>query len=129
MNANHIESKFGIMGARLKVSVLPEQRVSEDYAVDIQIDRHGEYFELRVPETLSQRLDVNVLQTEKRKPTRCATWRSSINRIKTSSGAAKLRCSSRFPFCRSKAERSPDKRENAEHYRAGRPFPRVAEAD
>ena len=54
MNANHIESKFAMMGARLKVSVLPEQRVSEDYAMDIQRDRHGEYFELRVPETLSQ---------------------------------------------------------------------------
>jgi hypothetical protein len=66
MNANHIESKFAMMGARLKVSVLPEQRVSEDYAVDIQKDRHGEYFELRVPEMLSQRLDVNVLQTDKR---------------------------------------------------------------
>ena len=66
MNANHIESKFAMMGARLKVSVLPEHRVSEDYAVDIQKDRHGEYFELRVPETLSRRLDVNVLQTDKR---------------------------------------------------------------
>ena len=66
MNANHIESKFAMMGARLKVSVLPEQRVSEDYAVDIQRDRHGEYFELRVPEKLNQRLDVNVLS----KPTR-----------------------------------------------------------
>ncbi len=65
MNANHIASKFAIMGARLKVSVLPEQRVSEDYAVHIQRDRHGEYFELRVPETLSQRLDANVLQTDK----------------------------------------------------------------
>src|SRR5512140_561239 len=66
MNAKHIESKFAMMGARLKVSVLPEQRVSEDYAVDIQKDRHGEYFELRLPEMLSQRLDVNVLQTDKR---------------------------------------------------------------
>lgn len=65
MNANHIESKFAMMGARLKVSVLPEHRGSEDYAVDIQEDRSGAYFELRVPETLSQRLDVNVLQTDK----------------------------------------------------------------
>ena len=55
MNSNHVESKFAIMGARLKVSVLPEQRVSEDYAVDIQRDRHGEYFELRMPETLNHR--------------------------------------------------------------------------
>ena len=55
MNANHVESKFAIMGARLKVSVLPEQRVSGDYALDIQKDRHGKYFELRMPETLNQR--------------------------------------------------------------------------
>ena len=67
MNANHVESKFAIMGARLKVSVLPEQRVSKDYAVDIQRDRHGEYFELRVPEKLSHQLDVNVLQTDKKR--------------------------------------------------------------
>ncbi len=31
--------------------------------------------------------------------------------------------------CSSKAEHPPDKRENAERYRAGRPFPRVAETD
>ena len=49
MNANHVESKFAMMGARLKVSVLPEQRVSKDYAVDIQRDRHGEYFERASP--------------------------------------------------------------------------------
>jgi hypothetical protein len=66
MNANHIESKFAMMGARLKVSVLPEQRVAKEYAVDIQKDRHGEYFELRVPEQLSERLDVSVLQADKR---------------------------------------------------------------
>ncbi len=67
MNANHVESKFAMMGARLKVSVLSErQRVSEDYAIDIQKDRQGEYFELRVPEPLQNRLDVNVLQTDKR---------------------------------------------------------------
>src|SRR3982751_3736588 len=66
MKANHIESKFAMMGARFKARVLPAQNVSEDYAVDIQKDRHGEYFELRVPEMLSQRLDVNVLQTERR---------------------------------------------------------------
>jgi len=66
MNANHLKSKFAIMGARFKVSVFPKPRVSEGYAVDVQKDGHGDYFELRLPETLSQRLDVNVLQTDKR---------------------------------------------------------------
>ena len=66
MNANHIESKFAMMGARFKVGVAPAQRASNDYAVDIQRDRHGEFFELRVPERLRGLLDVNVLQTDKR---------------------------------------------------------------
>jgi hypothetical protein len=66
MNANHLESKFAMMGARFKVSVVPEQRVESDYAVDIQKDHRGEYFELRVPEPLRERLDVSVLQTDKR---------------------------------------------------------------
>jgi len=66
MNANHLESKFAMMGARFKVSVAPVQRAASDYAVDIQQDRHGEFFELRVPERLRDALDVNVLQTDKR---------------------------------------------------------------
>src|SRR6516225_1383999 len=66
MNAKNIESKFAMMGARFKVSVVPEQRVESDYAVDIQKDHRGEYFELRVPEPLRERLDVSVLQTDKR---------------------------------------------------------------
>jgi hypothetical protein len=65
MNTNHIESKFAMLGARFKLSVSPDQRVAEDYAVDIQKDRRGQFFELRVPEPLSQRLDVSVLQTDK----------------------------------------------------------------
>jgi hypothetical protein len=66
MNAKHIECKFSMMGARFKVSVVPAQGASNDYAVDIQQDRRGEFFELRVPEPLSDSLDVNVLQTDKR---------------------------------------------------------------
>jgi hypothetical protein len=66
MNANHLESKFAMMGARFKVSVAPAQRASNDYAVDIQEDRRGEFFELRVPERLRDSLEVNVLQTDKR---------------------------------------------------------------
>jgi len=66
MNANHIESKFAMMGARFKVSVVPAGRASNDYAVDIQKDRGGRFFELRVPERLRDSLDLNVLQTDKR---------------------------------------------------------------
>ena len=66
MNAKHIEDKFAMMGARFKVSVVPAQGVSNDCAVDIQEDRRGEFFELRVPEPLRGSLDVNVLQTDKR---------------------------------------------------------------
>src|SRR5436190_24237171 len=66
MNTKHIETKFAAMGARLKINVVSAQRVSNDYAVDIQKDRRGEFFELLVPEPLSDSLDVNVLQTDKR---------------------------------------------------------------
>jgi len=66
MNAKHIESKFAMMGARFRVSVVPAQRGSNDYAVDIQKDRRGDFFELRVPEPLRQSLDVDVLQADSR---------------------------------------------------------------
>lgn len=65
MNANHIESKFAMLGARFKMNVAPAQRGSNEYAVDIQKDRRGQFFELRVPERLRDSLDVNVLQTDK----------------------------------------------------------------
>ncbi len=55
-----------MMGARFKISVAPAQRGSNDYAVDIQQDRRGQFFELLVPERLRDSLDVNVLQTDKR---------------------------------------------------------------
>ncbi len=56
------------MGARLKtrefVPVTWER--SPDYAVDIQRDQRGEFFELRWPEALRGRLDFTVMQTEPR---------------------------------------------------------------
>jgi hypothetical protein len=66
MNANNLQSKFAMMGARFQVSIVPAQRSSEDYAVDIQKDRRGQFFDLRVPEPLRNSLEVNVLQTDKR---------------------------------------------------------------
>lgn len=65
MNAKQIESKFATMGARFKMSVVPMQRDSNDYAVDIRKDRRGEFFELRVPESSIALLDASVLQIDK----------------------------------------------------------------
>ena len=72
MNAKHIESKFAAMGARLKVRELTPQwgwwdrgwQRTEDYAMDIQSDDRGQFFELRVPEHLRDSLEVSVMQSE-----------------------------------------------------------------
>jgi hypothetical protein len=66
MNAKHIECKFATMGARFKMSVVPARHQSNDYAVDIQRDRLGDFFELRMPGPLRDSFEVNVLQTDKR---------------------------------------------------------------
>jgi hypothetical protein len=62
MNANQIESRFAEMGARLKVREVSARLnhwtpAAADYAVDIQRDRYGEYFELRVPVHLRDGLE------------------------------------------------------------------------
>lgn len=71
MNANHLESKFAAMGARLKVREIGpawnrwEHRwtpTAGDYAMDIQSDARGQFFDLRVPAHLSGSLDASVLQ-------------------------------------------------------------------
>ena len=69
MNANQIESRFAEMGARLKVREVsarlnPWTPAAADYAVDIQRDRKGEFFELRVPVHLRDGLEVSVMQSE-----------------------------------------------------------------
>lgn len=72
MNAKHLESKFAAMGARLKVREVPSrwqqgdrQRIDPaDFAVDIQRDGHGEFFQLRVPTHLSESLEATVPQVE-----------------------------------------------------------------
>ena len=69
MNANQIESKFAEMGARLKVREVPARLSAwsstlADYAVDIQRDRKGEFFELRVPVHLRDELEVSITQSE-----------------------------------------------------------------
>jgi len=75
MNAEHIQSKFAAMGARLKMRELPpiwsgwSRRWNHvpDYAIDIQFDRQGEFFELRVPSRLRDSLEPLVLQAEPEK--------------------------------------------------------------
>ena len=74
MNPKHIESKFAAMGARLKVREAPSGLMmwrtdagpSIDYAVDIQRDAHGQFFELRVPSHMGGSLEATVLQAEPR---------------------------------------------------------------
>lgn len=75
MNTKQIESKFTAIGARLKVREFPTRRfpvavrlqqnsTQPNYAIDIRRDRHGEFFELRVPDNLRDSLDATVLQAE-----------------------------------------------------------------
>ena len=72
MNTQQIESKFDAMGARLKVREIASRwRQGDrkwisprDFAVDIQRDGNGEFFELRVPTHLSGSLEVSVMQIE-----------------------------------------------------------------
>lgn len=72
MNANQIESKFAAMGARLKVREIPSRWQQgdrswispSDFAVDIQRDGRGEFFEFRLPTHLRDSLEVTVMQTE-----------------------------------------------------------------
>jgi hypothetical protein len=70
MNANHLESKFTAMGARLKVREVASRWQQgdrkwidpADFAVDIRRDGHGQFFELRIPTHLRESLDATVLQ-------------------------------------------------------------------
>lgn len=72
MNTQSIESGFAQVGARLKVREIASRwRQGDrswidptDYSLDIQRDGSGEFFELRVPTHLSDRLDVTVRQSE-----------------------------------------------------------------
>ena len=63
------------MGARLKVREIPTRRhlvpiwfrrdsAQPEYAIDIRRDRRGQFFELRVPDSLRDSLDATVLQAE-----------------------------------------------------------------
>ncbi len=72
MKLEHIESKFAAMGARLKVRAIPSRWQQgdrhwlspQDYAMDVQRDRHGEFFELRLPTHLAEAVDFSVLNAK-----------------------------------------------------------------
>jgi hypothetical protein len=67
MNTNHIECQFATMGARFRARIVQGNRRSQsDDAMDIQRDGHGESSELRVPGSLSDQLDVGLLQVRPR---------------------------------------------------------------
>lgn len=68
MKPTHIERQFVAMGARFKISdaIVNQWRQMSDYAIDIQKDRRGEFFELRVARELREKIEVAVLQAKPR---------------------------------------------------------------
>jgi hypothetical protein len=71
MNTKAIESQFALIGARLKVRQIPSQWSSwdrrmrpENFAMDIQRDGRGPFFEFRIPENLRDSLEATVMQSE-----------------------------------------------------------------
>jgi len=66
MKQTHIERQFVAMGARFKISdaMVNRWRQTNDYAIDIQKDRHGEFFELRVAPQLRNAIEVTMLQAK-----------------------------------------------------------------
>lgn len=68
MNTNHIQSSFAAMGARFKTQMTADnpRGMPSGYALDIQRDCLGDYFELRVTRARSNALEVTVPQADKR---------------------------------------------------------------
>lgn len=91
MNAIQLESQFAAMGARLKVRDVPSRWrqgdrtwiAPQDYAVDIQRDGNGQFFELRLPTHLRDALDVSVMQNEPKQ-------RHLLLLVRTTAGQEKL---------------------------------------
>jgi len=67
MNTQQLESQFSAMGARFKSRVLEnDRRTATDFAIDIQRDRRGAFFELRLFPGPSGRVETEVLQVRPR---------------------------------------------------------------
>jgi hypothetical protein len=68
MNAINIDKQFARMGARMKIRLVPLHPWRQtDYAIDIQRDQQGEFFELRVPENQAEEVEFTVMQAEPRR--------------------------------------------------------------
>ena len=61
MNANQLEAKFAAMGARVKMATASRGR---NFAVDIQRDRAGEFFEFRLQESRRTATEITVLSLD-----------------------------------------------------------------
>ena len=67
MKTEYAGRQFAAMGARLQIAELPVSRwQSSSYSIDIQRDRRGEFFQLRVARDLFASLDLTVLQSNSR---------------------------------------------------------------
>lgn len=64
MNTEPIANQFARMGARIRFVHQETNRQGSDYALDIRADRRGQYFELRVPQSMEPTLDLAVLQVQ-----------------------------------------------------------------
>ena len=64
MNAKRIECSFAAIGARFKMRPDASEWRSDSYSIDIQRDRHGEFFELRVTDRVQDVVDATVLQSD-----------------------------------------------------------------
>ena len=60
MNTNTIKNQFARMGARFEVVHQENARRGADYALDLSVDRRGQYFELRVPIIVAPALELTV---------------------------------------------------------------------
>lgn len=66
MNAKQIEAKFATMGARFQLnSHLDHAVVPQDYLLDIQRDRQGEYFEMRVANAVAKNIEISIPHSAK----------------------------------------------------------------
>lgn len=63
MNSEVIAPQFVRMGARFQITDRETSRQQTDYALDIKADRRGQFFELSIPASQKNSLDLAVLQT------------------------------------------------------------------
>ena len=127
MNANNIEAKFAGMGARFK---LQRTFTGGDFAIDIQHDRVGEFFEFRRHERVRGSVDLTVLQTNARDRHLLLLVRNGAEK-KERSSAAMTSVNGSLPPCQETLPRSARPRTHCSHGSfamrcAARPFGRAS---